>query len=92
MWPQTGDAHTASILHTAELPNMNQTLNTALARLATNLPSPWARPVEWISVDLNYLRTIANSLALLVGDPEPMETDRTASSFVPLDMIYPVNI
>jgi hypothetical protein len=91
MWP-TGNTHTASILHTAKLPNMNQTLDTALASLDINFPSPWARPVEWIYVDLNYLRTIADSLALLVGDPEPMERDRSASIFVPLNMIYPVNI
>jgi hypothetical protein len=94
MWPKR-EIHIlprSSTVSAAKLPNMNQTLNTALASLDTNLPSPWARPVEWIYVDLNYLHTIANNLALLVGDPEPMERDRTASSFVPLNMIYPVNI
>ena len=92
MWPRTGNTNTASIIHTAKLPNMNQTLDTALARLETGLPSPWACPVEWIYLDLSYLRTISNNLALVVGDAEPMERDRTASSFLPLDKIYLVNI
>lgn len=65
---------------------MDVSLDYALAHVDTNTISPWTNPVQWISIDANYIHAIFNELGLAKSD------DIEQIGVAPHAMIYPVNL
>jgi hypothetical protein len=57
------------MIHTANLPLLNDSLDHALTVLETNV-SPWTSPTEWIQADAQHILSIVNGLAAIIDTNE----------------------
>jgi hypothetical protein len=57
------------MIHTANLPLLNDSLDHALTVLATNV-SPWTSPTEWIQADAQHILSIVNGVTTIIDTTE----------------------